>query len=306
METTDLCLLVSPARRAFKKMAGQNNHFLITILVGLAAVESGAAVLPEGMRVSWAPHNRASSAARSREFATKSLLAWLIDALDAYIRALRYPPSIANAAVKKGITEADANDGGLGGRVHAVAAATRQAGSIEAILVDIAIVWRNRLVHQLTARKLSKPLANLARTRSAEFADLYQGLRIEDLITRVERRPAAAPTLKEVTAIVRAIHKLVERVDGALLRDLDLDLYLREVLRQYLVAEEGTHAKNATSRASKVWSKSLDRRMSAIVQIAYNSGLSINCDGAPNKLKVETIARLANMSPAEAVAKLST
>jgi hypothetical protein len=101
--SAELCLLESSARREFKRMAGQNNHFLIPILVGLAAVESGTAVLPDGMRVSWAPHDRASSAARSREFATKALLAWLADALSAYARALGRPPSIANAAVEVGI-----------------------------------------------------------------------------------------------------------------------------------------------------------------------------------------------------------
>jgi hypothetical protein len=304
--SVELCLLESSARRDFKKMAGQNNHFLITILVGLAAVESGAAVLPDGMRVSWAPHDRASSAARSREFATKALLAWLTDALSAYVRASRLPPRIANSAVEAGIAHADADDGGLAGRVRAVAAAIGQAGSPEAVLVDVAIAWRNRLVHQTTARKLSKPLANAARAHAAQFTELYQGLRIDDLITRAEHRPAAAPTLKEITAIVRAAHKLVEGIDGVLLQGLDLDPYLREILRQHLMDEEDTNPKNPMIRASKIWSKSLDRRKSAIIQIAYNNGFTRYHDGAPNKLLATTIDALADMSPAEAVAELTT
>lgn len=287
-------------------MAGQNNHFLITILVGLAAVESGTAVLPDGMRVSWAPHDRASSAARSREFATKALLAWLTDALSAYIRALRRPPRIANATVEAGIAHADADDEGLAGRVRAVATAIGQAGSAEAVLVEVAIAWRNRLVHQTTARKLSKPLANAARAHSAQFVELYQGLLIEDLITRAERRPAAAPTLKEITAIVRATHKLVQGIDEVLLRDLDLDLYLRKILRQHLVDEEDMNPKSPMIRAGKIWGKSLDRRSSAIVQLAYNSGFADYRDGAPNKLLAAAIDRLADMSPTEAVAELTT
>ena len=43
VESSSLCLLTSPARRTFKDMAGQINHFLITILVGLSAVEDGTA-----------------------------------------------------------------------------------------------------------------------------------------------------------------------------------------------------------------------------------------------------------------------
>jgi len=192
-DSSDLCLFESSARRIFKKMAGQNNHFLITILVGLAAVKSGSATLPDGMKVSWAPHNRSSSAARSREFATKALLAWLTDALDAYTRALTRPPNIATAAVEEGIARAYERNEGLAGRVRAVAAATGQAESAEVVLVDVAIAWRNRLVHQTSARKLSKSLESAALSHSTEYTDLYQGLHIEDLIGHVEQRPAAAP-----------------------------------------------------------------------------------------------------------------
>ena len=267
----ELCLLESPARRAFKRMAGQNNHYLITILVGLSAVKSGTATLPAGMRVSWAPHNRANSAARSREFATKSTLAWITDSLDAYVYGLSLPPSIVNASVKADI-EREAADGGVAGKARAIANATGQAGSAEAALVDVAIAWRNRLVHQTTARKLSKVTANAARKHSAEYAELYQGLRIEDLIVRAERTPALAPTLKETTAIIRSTHKLVEKADAALLRDLDLGPYLKEILRRYLLNDD-TDPKGPNIRAGKVWSRSPERRRSAIVQIAYNAAL---------------------------------
>ena len=173
-------------------------------------------------------------------------------------------------------------------------------------MVDVAIAWRNRLVHQTTARKLSKPLVNAARARSAQFAELYQGLRIEDLIMRAERTPAAAPTLKEITAIVRATQKLVEGIDGVLLQDLDLEPYFREILRQHLVDEEDANPKSPMIRASKIWSKSLDRRRSAIVQIACNNGFTRYRGAAPNKLLATAIDELVDMSPAEAVAELTT
>jgi hypothetical protein len=286
-------------------MAGQNNHFLITVFVGLAAVENGTAELPDWMRVSWAPHDRASSAARSREFATKTLLGWIIDALNTYVCLLERPPIIANAAIIDGIAQVDANREGLAGRVRAVVEATGQAGSTEDVLVDVAIAWRNRLIHHITDKKLSKPLANAANARSMEFYDLYQGLKIEDLMRRVERTPAAAPTLKEITAIVRAARKLVERADGFLLQDLDLVPYLREVLRQYLVEDKDTNPKSVMIRASKVWGKSPDRRRSAITQIAFNRGFTAYRDRAPNKLAASAIDALADMSPADAAADLA-
>jgi hypothetical protein len=138
-----------------------------------------------------------------------------------------------------------------------------------------------------------------------EFYDLYQGLKIEDLIRRVERRPAAAPTLKEITAIVRATHKLVERADDFLLQDLDLVPYLREILRQYLIGDKDTNPNSVMIRASKVWGKSPDRRKSAITQIAFNRGFRAYCDGAPNKLAASAIDALADMSPADAAVDLA-
>jgi hypothetical protein len=41
---------------------------------------------------SWAPHDVARSADRSGEFAIKALVAWLIDAFDAYARELNRKP----------------------------------------------------------------------------------------------------------------------------------------------------------------------------------------------------------------------
>ena len=65
-------------------------------------------------------------------------------------------------------------------------------------------------------------MVNAAQDHRTQFTKSYQGLIISDLIKHVESTPSAAPTYKEVTAIVRSAHKLVESVDESLLRDLDL------------------------------------------------------------------------------------
>ena len=255
-----LCLLESPARRSFKDMAGQINHFLITILVGLAAVEHGTATLPPGMRTSWAPHNRTRSAARSREFAHRAFLAWLVDALDAYIRGLQSEPSVADANIMQGIERANierANRAkeGLSGRLRVISAATEQLRTPEAILVEMAVVWRNRLVHQQATNRIGRLLIVAAHRHSEEFISLYRVLVIDDLIKHAERTPSAAPTLKEATAIVQATHKFVERCDGFLLQRLDIDSYFREMLRRYLISGDTSNPKALRIRAGNVWSR---------------------------------------------------
>ena len=302
VESSSLCLLTSPARRTFKDMAGQVNHFLITILVGLSAVEERTAELPPGMRTSWAPHDRARSAARSRQFAIKAALAWLIDALDTYVRMVQRPPRIANMTVVNGI--ADANDEGLAGKVRFVARAVGIGGSEEAILTEVAIIWRNRLVHSYAANRIGKGLASAALGHAPEYVESYQGLIVEDLISHVEHTTPTSPTLKEVTALVRAVHKLVERVDENLLGSLDLELYLREILGVYLTENRDTDARSVMVKASNVWGKSPDRCRSTIKQIALNNGFAPYRGGALNELTMAAVENLINLSPSEAVKML--
>jgi len=283
-------------------MAGQNNHFLITILVGLSAVEDGTAALKEEMRTSWAPHNRRNSAKRSRDFAIKAQLAWLVDALDAFVRNLRLPPSIANETLQKSLEEARSKREGVAGQVRAVAAASEQSEAAETVLLEIAISWRNHLVHH-HAKPISKPQITRAKAHKKSYEDLYQGLVIDTLLSRAQRTPALAPTFKEITAIVRAAHKFVEHADLLLLKEVDLNAFLESILRDYLKAS-AEPASPSMNRVSNVWGKSRDHRRSTIRQIAIQNGFSPYTDAAPNALLRATLDDLSDLSPREAIQKL--
>jgi hypothetical protein len=300
-----LCMLESPARRIFKKIAGQNNHFLITIHVGLAAVEAGTATLPSDMRVSWDPRSRKDSAARSKGFANQAALAWLVDGVDAYIRALRNEPAIATPALRARLQQIDGQRNGIARKIEAVATATEQGGAAEAKLAEIAIVWRNRLVHQSADNRINKSLISDALSYSSQYAEIYQGLAIDRLIKHAELRPVTPPTLKEVTGIIRATHKLIERIDWNLLGKLQASNYLEQVLSLHLTSDTDPSQLSVTGRAGKIWGKSLPRRRSAIVEIARNNGFSEYSAGAPNHVTEEEIETLAEMTPTEAVAKLA-
>ena len=70
----------SRAFRKFKTEMGQANHFLITIMIGLDAVEDGAEKR-ESFKTTWNPRNRTNSVVRSKAYAIKSALAWTVDNL---------------------------------------------------------------------------------------------------------------------------------------------------------------------------------------------------------------------------------
>ncbi|UUI39979.1 hypothetical protein [Oceanobacillus oncorhynchi] len=70
----DIPISQSRALRYFKKLIGQNNHFLITILIGLDGVEKEKVELSEEFSTSWNPKNKRNSVIRSRHFAIKATL----------------------------------------------------------------------------------------------------------------------------------------------------------------------------------------------------------------------------------------
>ena len=71
----------SRAYKKFKTEVGQANHFLITIIIGLDAVEDGAQK-KESFNTTWNPRNVKASVGRSRHYAIKSALAWIVDNQD--------------------------------------------------------------------------------------------------------------------------------------------------------------------------------------------------------------------------------
>jgi hypothetical protein len=304
MENSALCLRESPARKIFKEMAGQNNHFLITLLLGLEAVKDGKAQVPSEMHTAWAPHNLDSSVHRSREYAIKSLLVWLIAAVDSYTRNLRGAAALVPESVRQGIDEANREQQGLLGRIRVVASETSQERSAEVALLQIAVAWRNRLIHNHVEAGFSNATIGNARSHEQLFLKSYQGLIIDDLLQRARRSPVHAPRLKEVTAVVRCAHKFVERADAALLHDLDLEPHLRATIRLYLMRD--TEAKPGTlmRRANNVWGKSPDRRRSTIHNIALNGGFSVCNDESINRLDRSVIDRIADLTPSDAVREL--
>lgn len=125
-----LCMLESPARRSFKRAAGHDNHFLITVHVGLAAVQAGTAKLPPEMRVGWDPRDREASAERSRGFANKAALAWTIDTLEAYLDFLRVEPHFASQDIREGLQGAIGREEGIAGKIRSAAKEAGQRGPL--------------------------------------------------------------------------------------------------------------------------------------------------------------------------------
>jgi hypothetical protein len=259
---TQLTIKVSPARRAFKDMLGQNNHFLVTIMIGLDAVAKGEARPGEDFSTRWDPRDIEQSARRSREFACKALTAWLSDSVAAYIRNLLADPNIiSDSDLAASVRAAEPLDE----KVQILASACGDGESVPTLLVRAAIIWRNRLVHYQARNKMDRTVASMLRQYDQEIASDYQGLDIARMLDSIDK--SHAPTFKETTSLVHAAHKFVEQIDGKILERSDLDRYVMSVLARYVSADP-------VSRTSNVWGKDGHRRLASVVQICKQYGMT--------------------------------
>ena len=260
---------VSPARRHFKQRIGQINHFLITILVGLDGVKKGTCELPEEFRTTWNPQNVDRSAERSTRFALDATLSWAIDNLDSYfIETVRKPSIIEdpNFEAKYNGAERSVNKRF---EVFLEKAATKDGDVYKyAALVALSIQWRNNLVHFAAKNKLDPEYDSFLRENKDLYAgDEFRHLDIEKALQSFGPDDEH-PSFKEVTSMIHAIHKFVEHVDRALLSELDVERYKKDLLEKHFLENKKAQMKvnNYSEKRREVFFQTLFRQYGGVME----------------------------------------
>lgn len=279
----------TPARRRFKHLSGNVNHFLITILIGLDTVRSGQAKRSPTFSTSWAPHDVVRSANRSSEFALNALMSWLVDALDAYAARLNRKPFLLQRESDR--NSLDECGRSVGARVEALATSFGLSESVSYGLSSMAIAWRNRLVHFEAENELPDDVATLLVNSACHIQAEYQKLDIS--LLKEDFSKSSTPKFKEATALVRAVQHFVGEVDAQVLSTLDLETYLHQTLEDYL-------APDPHLRAANIWGKSASRAMVSIRQVALNAGFGQVDVSTRPELSDEFIRDIAQLSEREA------
>lgn len=261
----NLTLTQTPARRNFKVNAGQNNHFLITVLVGLDSVKRGSAELSPEFSTSWSPKDLASSAARSREYALKTSLAWITDVVDDYRRSLLSTPGLFDEEAVSRMSKQD----GRAERLAALAKALDLRDVEDLDLVRLGIHWRNRMVHASATSTLNNQVAARLRSAAIEIHERHRGLDIEASVARSDK--ALAPRMKEVASIIHAAQRLVQSLDQQALGRQSLTAYADSLLSQYL--EQGLAA-GQTNLGPKLWPGNPEKTVERLRQLLVQGGFS--------------------------------
>lgn len=282
--------------KQFKKQAGQSNHFLITILIGLNGVENKDVGLSDDFHTSWNPQNVKASARRSRNFAINATLAWLIDALDSYIIISHCNPTIIQQEkLSNSISRAGRS---IGKKVDALRDRYDLSASVESNLTKVAIPWRNRLVHNFANNEVSKEIRESLLDQKEHISSEYSGLDISSLLNRFDK--SKTPRFKEITSLVHAVHNFVYKIDRILLTELDLKRYSKEVLHHHLV-KKGSLKKSPNSRAGKIWSKTNSATLKSLKQILQNYGFTTELSENDIRLKVDYLKKISEINPKEAI-----
>ncbi|PRB66783.1 hypothetical protein [Arthrobacter sp. MYb213] len=260
----------TPARIGFKKNAGQNNHLLITVLVGLESVRDGTASLKDEFSTSWSPKDRSRSALRSREYALVTSLVWITDLIDVYRKQVQKTDSVFDRSIQDSINRID----GRAERLSALASNLQIQLNDPALLMTLfAIKWRNTLVHSESSTRLNASLSRKLISVAAQIAETHRGLDIKRSIETFEN--GTAPTFKEVASFIAATQSLVESFDSAAIKKMDIQCYAESRLRDYFSREFIGNRQIFSQYWATNPDKSFQRLSNLLTQLGFSRGTHI-------------------------------
>jgi len=231
------------ARREFKALLGQANHFLVTTLIALDCLDKNSTHQAPGLHAAWSPKNIDISIKRSRVFVLHSFLAAAVDALDVYVALLNRKPDFLQDSELSGLLQA------CGRSVYQKATVlsewvnkvdppqTLGPAEMEAALVEVLITWRNNVQHELADNTVSSHAESVIKTNSASIGINYCNLDPSGLSRKANS--GSSLTFKEAASLINAVHKYVELVDAKILACLDKQQLMEATLTDTLKAEVG-------------------------------------------------------------------
>lgn len=194
----------TPALQPFLDSTGRIVHHLNSIVVGLSAVETGVAVKPTTMDITWSPNDLRASSRQARAFALRSTLVFLSEELNSYLDLLTTFPGINRSSDWESKSKTD--------RLLSV----WRLLSLEEnyILVGALLVghWRNRIIHRKSKARLTDAQRAIFVNAAGEIGESFKNL---DPMKTIEAFDKDMPTLKDVSSLTAMVIRCVKKLDGA-------------------------------------------------------------------------------------------
>ncbi|RKI85061.1 hypothetical protein D7V83_05280 [bacterium 0.1xD8-71] len=273
-------IMKSYALKKFKNEIGQANHFLITILVGLDGVKSGKVVKNDEFDAAWNPKDVVNSANRSRIYTIKSSLAWVVDCLDMYLRLCNRKPRLLSDELSRKFD-------GTGHSVYEkykLICEKYTVSEIDEAVVDLLICWRNRMTHFEADNDILKVSRNILTTglSEGEMTTKYH-LDTKQMLNSFDKKEC--PKFKEMAFMIRRTISFVESLDKILLNDVDISVFLEDMLCNEL--------KNNPAAFNGIFSTVGDKRRQKIIQFIKSRGfVGLENNGEKGKIFIDDISAM--------------
>lgn len=219
----------SSARRKFKKIFGQVNHFLITSIIGLDYISKNDVRCPRDLSTVWDPKDKQASISRSREYLLKMFLASAVDSLDSYFFMINRTPSILPEDLVT-IFNDNKNSRSVSAKFMHIYNRYENVDHLSeyAALIALAIQWRNNLLHFNSDNSIDAKYIKILESSEQFYKENCCGLDVKIMIEHFHSR--SSPTFKETTSLIYSIHKFVEIIDASLINDLDMNIFALKIL----------------------------------------------------------------------------
>lgn len=293
----------SLAHKQFKLMLGSANHLLITVLVGLHAVETRLITSPPtSLNAAWNPQDQTASAERSRVLVLAMALVRATDALDAYFSLAQRKPAIIQ---DKKLTKAfDENGRTVSKRFNIVIDEYEIFEEPLIALIRVMIAWRNKSVHSLSETMPQQSDWDLLKSSDTWLTENFQGLKFDRLLTDFESD--GPPTLKETTSFIRATHRFVMQLDETQVSQVEPNSYLKELFGYATGHQRGQQktAKTLRNNVQSIWGRDPSVRLKKVISLLKNNGLSASPVDHSVEITDEMINEYASLEAKEAFEKI--
>lgn len=279
-------ILHSPALKLLKKEVGQVNQQLITIFVGLDGIIPHSLSPNPGLHTTWNPQSKEASVDRSKLFAKKAVLVWLVDCIDMYLRIVNQAPLLFLPEELKCGVDRDENSRSVYKRINLICD-YYNINSVNSAFVDLLIGWRNKVTHFQADNDISPENRLRLLENHAFILTDFCGLDVTKLLEDFDA--GNVPTFKEVTSLTRASINFAYELDNVLLCSLNLLEYADRILVHHFCSRK----KNDKNKCiDKVFSKDVHTKERMIKQILMQNGFSVGTSRNDVDSFCEQVSRL--------------
>ncbi|KAA9366149.1 hypothetical protein [Ochrobactrum quorumnocens] len=268
-----LYLNESKARVHFKYMMGNANQLIITLLVGLEAVDRRLITeIPEDLHAAWSPRDREISAKRSRRLLLDMALARAVDSLDVYIRRSRRRPELIQD--KELQSEIDGAGRSVARKFKAITSHYSHLPKITVAMIALMIAWRNRAVHEEADTEIHADHQAVLEGAQAEISEKYRGLDVEMMMGGFKN---SAPTFKEIASLIHATGDFIRDLEGVQFRSLNTEQYLKGLILEDIQSTQITQSARQAEmkqRLQSLWGKDKRERPSVVSRFLHHRGLT--------------------------------